>query len=96
MLILQTVEGCARGEMQFTLEAKRVHQSVWHVLCKVQVCSAGDLREQRIVWEVLHGHDHSWQQDQVPLSSKQAPSLFAKYIYICRSLCIQSFNSQCM
>jgi hypothetical protein len=58
-----------RREVQIKLEAKRVHQSVWHVLCKVQVCSTGDLREQRNVWEVLHGYDHSWQQAQVPLGS---------------------------
>lgn len=51
-----------QGEVQFALKAKDLHESLRDMLYEVQVCSSGHLREQRDVWQVLHSHDHSWQQ----------------------------------
>jgi urease gamma subunit len=43
-----------QAEMQSSLEAKRVQQGVWHVLCEVQVCATWDSGEQGDVWGLLH------------------------------------------
>lgn len=53
--------------MQGALETQCVHQGVWNVLCEVQVRAAGDMGKQGTLREVLHGHDHSREQNQVPL-----------------------------
>lgn len=57
-----------QAEMQSSLEAKRVQQGVWHLLCEVQVCATGNRWEQRDVWGVLHWNDHPWEQDQMSIA----------------------------
>lgn len=62
-----------QAEMQSSLEAKRVQQGVWHVLCEVQVCATWDGREQGDVWGMLHWHDHPWEQDQMSIGWRMFP-----------------------
>ncbi|KAL5747268.1 hypothetical protein ACOSP7_024265 [Xanthoceras sorbifolium] len=56
-----------QAEVQSSLKAKPVQQSMWHVLCEVQVCATRHFREQGGVWKLLHRHDYSWKQNQVPI-----------------------------
>lgn len=49
------------------LEAEPVHKSVRDLLRTVQMCAARNLRQPWNVRHLLHRHDHTWQQNQVPL-----------------------------
>ncbi|RZS23091.1 hypothetical protein BHM03_00055953 [Ensete ventricosum] len=53
--------------MQPALEAEPVHAGVRDVLLQVQVRAAGNLRQPRHMWRLLHRHDHPRQSNQVPL-----------------------------
>lgn len=57
-----------RGTVQCAFKAEPVQEGVRHVLREVQVRATWNFRQQGALWHVLYGHDHSWQQDQVPLS----------------------------
>lgn len=71
-----------QGEVQPALETQRVQQSMRDVLCEVQMRSAGDLRQPRTVWALLHRDDHPRQQAQVPLIT--TPPVVSVYSYICK------------
>lgn len=67
MFDIRRLRRAVQGEMQYALETKCVHESVWHVLREVQVCASGYFREQGGLRHMLHRYDYTWQQDQVPL-----------------------------
>ena len=86
-----------QGQVQPTLKAQRVRKGLRDVLCEVQMRATRHLRQQRTLRQMLHWHDHPWQQDQVPLKPPFPPSpcLFqlgrlSSFVFL--QLCLNAFS----
>ena len=83
-----------QGQVQPTLKAQRVRKGLRDVLCEVQMRATRHLRQQRTLRQMLHWHDHPWQQDQVPLNPPfPPPSVSSNWVAF---LLLSSFNSVLM
>lgn len=58
-------------QVSVILEAESVQEGMWNLLCPLQLCSSGHLRQPWCL-PLLRQHDHSWQQTQVSLKYKSA------------------------